>query len=159
MLTLIACIATPLFAQLTPISICDALQKVDALDGSVVSVQGYFRFGTELGGLYGHNCPKALVLDGSERAQAFHMTWSMPHDQFSDVVQRLVTENDRKTAIRLTVRARVIARRTNLTGVDGKPARMFGHLGVYPAQIDVLAIQDFSLVELPQAAANMRIER
>src|SRR5579862_3059084 len=55
------------------LDVCDALQRIDQLDGKVIAVRGYYRFGKELGGLYGRNCPKKLILDRAERAQAFDL--------------------------------------------------------------------------------------
>lgn len=45
------------------------------MSGPVIAVRGYYRFGMELGSLYGRNCPKKLVLDGAERAQAVDVSY------------------------------------------------------------------------------------
>ena len=123
------------------IEVCDALQRIDQLDGKVVAVRGYYRFGMELGGLYGRNCPKKLILDHTERAQAFDLRFAPTVDQarLDDAASQLIGEKNVREAIQVTLVGVLKARRGDLIDIDGKKARMFGHLGVYPAQIIVLS--------------------
>jgi hypothetical protein len=152
--------ATSVQAQagsLVVMDICDALQNIDKLSGSVVAVRGYYRFGMELGGLYGRNCPKKLVLDGATRGQAFDLSYGPMVDDkaLAAVANRLIEEKNIRAAIQATVVGVVRARRPDLIDIDGRKARMFGHLGVYPAQIIVQALRDVSVVDAPDFPSNM----
>jgi len=156
--------APPVPAQagnLLVLDICDALQKIDRLSGSVIAVRGYYRFGTELGGLYGRNCPKKLVLDGAERAQAFSLSFGpMADDKELDAVaNRMIVQKNSREAIQVTVVGVIRARRADLTDIHGRKARMFGHLGIYPAQIIVQAIRDVSVIDAPEFPSNMQPNR
>jgi hypothetical protein len=51
------------------VDLCEALQSAMTLNRSEVAIRGYYRFGTELAGLYGRSCPKKLIVDGKERLQ------------------------------------------------------------------------------------------
>ena len=139
------------------IDICDALQKIDKLNGSVVAVRGYYRFGMELGGLYGRDCPKKLILNRSERAQAFDLGFASMADrtELERAADRLIEEKNVREAIQITVVGVIRARRADLTDIDGKKARMFGHFGVYPAQIVVTGVQDLSVIDAPEFPSNM----
>jgi hypothetical protein len=139
------------------IEVCDALQSIDKLDGSVVAVRGYFRFGMELGGLYGRDCPKKLVLDRAQRAQAFDLTFASTavETELQTAVNRLIEEKNVRVAIQVTLVGVIRARRADLTDIDGKKARMFGHLGVYPAQIAVRSVQGVSIIDAPEFPSNM----
>jgi hypothetical protein len=64
-------------------------------------------------------------------------------------------EKDVREAIQVTVVGVIRARRADLTDVDGKKARVFGHLGVYPAQIVVQSVQDVSVIDAPAFPSNM----
>jgi hypothetical protein len=55
------------------VDICEALQNAVALNGSEVVIRGYFRFGMEVRGLCGRDCPKRLIVDDKERPQAFSL--------------------------------------------------------------------------------------
>ena len=139
------------------IEVCDALQRIDKLDGSVVAVRGYYRFGMELGGLYGRDCPKKLILNRSERAQAFDLAFAAMTDrtELERAADRLIEEKNVREAIQITVVGVIRARRADLTDIDGKKARMFGHLGVYPAQLVVTGVQDLSVIDAPEFPSNM----
>jgi len=142
----------------TPVlDICDALQKIDRLNGSVVAVRGYYRFGMELGGLYGRNCGKKLILDGAVRAQAFDLASDAIVDdkELDAAVDKLIREKDTRKAIQVTLIGVIRARRSDLTGLDGCKARMFGHLGIYPAQIAVQAVRDVTVIDAPDFPSNM----
>jgi hypothetical protein len=143
------------------IGVCDALQRIDKLDGTVVAVRGYYRFGMELGGLYGRDCPKKLVLDRAERAQAFDLAFA-PMSAQTDLlraVNRLAEEKNVRESIQATFVGVIRARRADLTDVDGKKARRFGHLGVYPAQIVVRDVEDVSVNDAPEFPSNMNPNR
>lgn len=151
--------ATPA-ANVAVIDVCKALQRIDALSGSVVAVRGFYRFAMELGGLYGRNCPKKLVLDGAERAQALDVGFAPGTDKdLAVVVNRLIGEKNSREAIQVTVVGTIYARRADLTDINGRGMRMFGHLGVYPAQITVQSIRDISVLYLPEFPSNMQPER
>jgi hypothetical protein len=107
-----------------PLDVCDALQKIDQLDGSMVAVRGYYRFGIEVGGLYGRNCPKKLVLDRAERAQAFDLAFGATVDdkKLAAATNRLIEERDGRAAIQVTVIGMIRARRSDLTDVNGRRA-------------------------------------
>lgn len=139
------------------IEVCDALQKIDKLDGSVVAVRGYYRFGMELGGLYGRSCPKKLVLDRAERPQAFDLAFASMADQaeLQRAANRLIEEKNVREAIQVTLVGVIRARRADLTDIKGKKARNFGHLGIYPAQIVVRGVQDVSVIDAPEFPSNM----
>jgi hypothetical protein len=143
------------------LDICDALQKIDKVSGSVIAVRGYYRFGTELGGLYGRNCPKKLVLDCAERAQAFDLSYGPMVDdkELALVANRMIVEKNSREAIQVTVVGVIRARRADLADIHGRKARLFGHLGVYPAQIIVHAIRDVSVIDAPEVPSNMQPDR
>jgi hypothetical protein len=143
------------------IEICDALQRIDKLDGSVVAIRGYYRFGMELGGLYGRNCPKKLILDHAERAQAFDLAFASMVDQaeLQHAANRLIQEKNVREAIQVTLVGVIRARRVDLTDIDGRKARNFGHLGVYPAEIVVRGVQDVSVTDAPEFPSNMAPNR
>jgi hypothetical protein len=111
----------------------------------------------ELGGLYGRDCPKKLVLDRTQRAQAFDLTFASTPDQteLQRAVNRLIEEKNVHVAIQVTLVGVIRARRPDLTDIDGKKARMFGHLGVYPAQIAVRSVRDVSIIDAPEFPSNM----
>jgi hypothetical protein len=146
---------------LAALDICAALQKIDSLDGSVVAVRGYYRFATELGGLYGRNCPKKLVLNGVQRAQAFHLEYGpvVNDKELETIANRLIQEKNNHEAIQMTVVGKIRARRADLIDSQGTRVRMFGHLGVYPAEITVQVIRDISVVEAPDFPSNMSPNR
>jgi hypothetical protein len=157
--------ATPV-ASVAVIDVCEALQRIDVLNGSVVAVRGFYRFAMELGGLYGRNCPKKLVLDGVERAQAFDLEFgpTVADKDLAAVVNRLIREKNSREAIQVTVVGTIHARRTDSPDINGRKAngqkaRMFGHLGVYPAQIAVQSIRDISVLDLPEFPSNMQPKR
>jgi len=139
------------------IKVCDTLQSIDKLDGSIVAVRGYYRFGMELGGLYGRDCPKKLILDRSQRAQAFDLAFASTADQteLQRAAHRLIEEKNVREAIQVTVVGVIRARRADLTDIDGKKARTFGHLGVFPAQIVVRSVRDVSVIDAPEFPSNM----
>jgi hypothetical protein len=143
------------------LDICDALQKIDKLSGSVIAVRGYYRFGMELSGVYGRSCPKKLVLDGAERAQAFELSYGPMVDEkeLATVANRMIVEKNSHEAIRVTVVGVIRARRADLSDIHGRKVRMFGHLGVYPAQIIVQAIREVSVTDAPEFPSNMQPNR
>ena len=127
------------------------------------AVRGYYRFAMELGGLYGRNCPKKLLLDGAERAQAFYLDYGSKCDdkELAAIVHRLIEKKDSRAAIAVTVIGTVntsVGKMTDRLGVRRK-ARMFGHLGVYPAQISVEAYRDIVVVDAPDFPSNMQPNR
>jgi hypothetical protein len=148
-------------SNLGVLDICEALQNIDRLNGSIVAVRGYYRFAMELGGLYGRNCPNQLVLDGAQRVQGFYLEGGPMVDdkELVAVTNRMIREKNVREAIQLTIVGVVRARRADLTDIDGRKARMFGHLGVYPAQITVRAIRDISVVDAPEFPSNMQPKR
>ena len=58
-------------------------------------------------------------------------------------------------AIQVTIVGTIQARRTDLIDVDGRKARMFGHLGIYPGRIAVGVVRDVSVIDAADFASNM----
>jgi len=140
------------------LDVCDALQQVDRLNGSDIAVRGYYRFGFELAGLYGRDCPKPLMLDGAQRAQAFYFEDgpnTVDHGELRSAADKLIQEQNSRAAIQVTMIGRIRARRADLIDLDGRGARMFGHLGVYPAEIVLREIREVSAIDAPEFPSNM----
>jgi hypothetical protein len=147
------------------LDVCEALQNAMALNGTKVAVRGYYRFRRELAGLYGRNCPKKLIVDGKERAQAFDSEGHAKMDtEFNSVIEKMFEEQETRSAVLVTVTGTLNA--ISFVGTDHtgpvqfeRQFRNFGYLGVYPAQIKVDTFSDVKLIDAPEFPSTMRSPR
>jgi hypothetical protein len=144
------------------VNLCEALQSAVALNMSEVVIRGYYRFGMELGGLYGRNCPKKLIIDGKERLQAFYLNYQRGVDdaELAAAVHKMIAEKDIRSAILVTVTGTLEAASHVWTENIGplqieRQGRVFGHMGVYPAQIKVGSYRDVVLIDAPEFRSNL----
>jgi hypothetical protein len=148
------------------IQICALFRRLDAFDGKRVAVRGFYRFSMELAGLYSEGCPEPLILDGVERAQALHTEFvaNSPEQRaalahFSEVVDRIAKGGGRQ-AVHVTFLGTLVTRNPNLQRLgQRKGERMFGHSGVYPAQLEVDGIEDISIEDRAPRASNMELQK
>jgi hypothetical protein len=82
-----------------------------------------------------------------------------PSGELAAVVDKAIQEKKTREAIQVTVVGKISARRADLTDIDGRKARMFSHLGIYPAEISVQVIRDISVVDAPDFPSNMNPSR
>jgi len=171
MLALAGSLISPLWAQtaasadageLKEIPICNLLERLDKFAGKRVAVRGIYRFSTELNGLYSEGCPKPLILDGVQRAQALSTEFATealrqrPEWVHLGEAIGAVMKSGRRQVICVTFTGTLITRNPNLHRLGrGKGERMFGHLGVYPAQLDVDGIQNITVDKNAREPSNM----
>lgn len=151
-------------AEVVPI--CDLLRRLDAFDGKIVAVRGAYRFSPELAGLYSEGCQNALVLDGFERTQALETEFTGASAEqraafahFTEAVDRIAKAGGRQ-AIHVTFVGKVVTRNPGLHRVgQRKGERMFGHLGIYPARLEVREVENITIEEAARQPSNMELPR
>ncbi len=128
-------------------------------------MRGYYRFSRELGGLYVANCANPIMIDGVQRAAAVYVLpraksqeGIAEEEEFAKAVKSLI-KSGRPDAISVVFLGRLRASAgpsiVDSIGNKRKPARMFGHLGVYPAEMEVERTLDIKILNDPNHAANM----
>jgi hypothetical protein len=148
------------------IQICDLFRRLDVFDGKHVAVRGVYRFSMELAGLYSEGCPEPLILDRAERAQALSTEFlakspeqRAEYANFTEVVDRIAKAGGRQ-AVHVTFVGTVVARNPNLHRLgQSKGARRFGHLGLYPARLEVEGIQNITIEDESRQPSNMGLKR
>lgn len=147
------------------IDLCEVLPQLDHFDGKTIAVRGYYRFSRELGGLYVANCANPIMIDGVQRAAAVYVLpraksqeGIAEEEEFAKAVKSLI-KSGRPDAISVVFLGRLRASAgpsiVDSIGNKRKPARMFGHLGVYPAEMEVERTLDIKILNDPNHAANM----
>jgi len=147
------------------IQICDLFRRLDAYAGKYIAVRGIYRFSTELGGLYSEGCEKPLILDGAPRAQALNTEFvaKTPEQQselahFNSVVKDIAKGGGRQ-AIHVTLVGTLVTRNPELHRLgQHKGARMFGHLGIYPAQLRVDGVKNITIEDNSRTPSNMELK-
>jgi len=156
--------AAPAKAEsLKVVPICDLLRRLDKFAGKRVAVRGVYRFSMEVEGLYSEGCPKPLILDGAARAQAlwtvFAVTSSEQTAHFMEATNGVKKGGERQ-AIHVTFIGALITRNPNLHRLgQRKGERMFGHLGVFPAQLNVDSIEDITIEDGAHRPSNMELQK
>lgn len=77
----------------------------------------------------------------------------------SSVIDGLIREKNVRDAMLVTIIGKLQSRNPSLTDVKGHRDGMFGHLGVYPAQIVVQEIRVIEAVAAPNFPSNMQPNR
>ena len=149
------------------IQICDLFRRLDAFNGKRIAVRGVYRFSFELAGLYSEGCAKPLILDGVERAQALNTEFkrvargsnSSEFAHFTDLVDD-VAKSGGGQAIHVTFVGTLVTRNPQLHRLgQRKGERMFGHLGVYPARLEVDGIRNITIEDGGRKASNMELRK
>ena len=139
----------------TKFQICDLLRRIDAFDGKLFAVRGMYCFSKELAGLYSEGCQKQLILDGVERAQALDVGKSPEEraelEHFTNVVSYVAKSGKLGTLINRNPQLHRLG--------NGKGDRLFGHLGVYPARLEVSSIRNVRVVENAPSPSNMELRK
>jgi hypothetical protein len=147
------------------IDLCEALQSAVEFNGREVVIRGYYRFGMELAGLYGRNCPKKLIIDGKERLQAFYLKYERRVDdaELAAAAHKMMAEKNVRSAILVTVTGTLEAVSPVFENIGPllveRQGRVFGHMGVYPAQIKVASYRDVTLIDAPEFRSNLDFVR
>jgi hypothetical protein len=126
------------------------------LSGAVTSVRGEYRQGREVSGLYG-DCGGRVLIAGASWPVAIHVVAAA--DPFNDrridpssldklrQAYRSKCNNWRILAT-LMGRFRSAGSNSGYTSSNGEAMHMgFGHLGVFGAQIEIIAATDFAIVQ------------
>lgn len=158
--------ATARAKSMEEIEICDLFRRLDAFDGKRVAVRGIYRFSFELAGLYSEGCEKPLILDGAERAQALTTDFvgKSPEQQaqfahFTEVVSDIAKGGGRQV-IHVTFVGTLVTRNPRLHRFgQRKGERMFGHLGVFPAQLEVDGVKNIMIEDDGRKPSNMELPK
>jgi hypothetical protein len=125
-------------ADKPPTTICELFKDLRSSANKVVHIEGFLMLSSELSGLLDTRCsdhfitdgytwPTALTLNVDSRPQAYQQIAALPHPRIGAVYYRVQIKGVlrmRKEYILVNVRGRITS--------NG-----FGHLGLYPAELDV----------------------
>lgn len=143
----------PVSAETPQGDLCAVLQAVYQNDGRNIPVRGEYRYGAEIEGLYGENCSGVLNLRGATWPWAISIRWiSASASQALKEAIREQYETKRVCQVLVTLRGRIKSNQNNSSYVDRQGRRQwvgFGHLNVFPAQIEVDSFDGSSLVVRP----------
>jgi hypothetical protein len=129
----------------TPLSVCDVLQRLDELHGKRITIKARYRTGQEIANLYDPACPAPALVDGVKRAPAIHVTTHLSEAENNRIRPLFTTALDDGKAIELIVEGEFHSQQPG--------ARIFGHLGVYPAELKITRIIQFNAFKDPKDQA------
>ena len=129
----------------TPLSVCDVLQRLDELHGKRITIKARYRTGREIANLYDPACPGPALVDGVKRAPAIHVTTHLSEAENNRISPLFTTALDEGKAIELVVEGEFHSQQTG--------PRVFGHLGLYPAELRVSRILRFTAFKDPNDQA------
>jgi hypothetical protein len=151
--------------QQTPtVGVCDVMQNLESYSGKIITVRGEVYFSREVSALGDRQCTFSFEAAGRKWPNAFWLAGSKPGNDTSvaDHRQEEFLSAVLSSLMELYWRAAPIteppyAVSAVFTGVlttnkeywaSHVPAG-FGHLGAYPAQLDVIAVKDVSVTPKP----------
>jgi len=140
-------------------SLCQLFQDLDAHDGRRVSVRGIYRFGREVAGLFVGSCEQRVMLDGHEVVPHIVLDFSTKTDALDQAVaDAKMKPNAITLAVTGTLRTQSGA---PYIGKDSKQykARMFGHLGAFPAKLLVETIDQIEVSINSETPSNFALQK
>lgn len=156
--------------QIGPLSLCELFRDLDSHDGQRVTLRASYRYGRELSGLYGEACKPPATLDGKEIvprvALVFRVRARLTEPDKSKIEEfRQAVEKGRNQplSIVLTIGGvlKTVSQTEPLVAKDGRryKARMFGHLGAFPAQLTVESIDAVEVSTGADDPANLDLDQ
>jgi hypothetical protein len=145
-----------------PLTLCNFFQRLDSHNGQRVTISGAYRYGFEVSGLYSDACIPPAILDGREIVPHVYLVF-LPIASLSEVsaanmakFEQAVDESRTKpVSIYITVTGvlTTVSQSEPLITSDGRrmKVRMFGHLGAFPAQLNISSV-DAIAVSINEAA-------
>ena len=125
----------------SPLSVCDALQRLDELHGKQITIKARYRTGREIANLYDPACPAPALVDGVNRAPAISVTTHLNEAESNRISPLFTTALDEGKAIELIVEGEFHSQQPG--------PRRFGHLGVCPAELQITRIIQFHAFKDP----------
>ena len=151
-LLLLLALAATLSGQ-SPLSVCDVFQRLDELHGKRITLKARYRAGEEIANLYDPACPGPALVDGVKRAAAIHVMTQLGEAENKRTRPLFTDALDEGKAIELTVEGEFRSQQPGsvIRNPDGTErwARIFGHLGTYPAELQITRIIRFHAFKDP----------
>lgn len=135
----------------TPLSVCEVLKRLDELHGKRITVKARYRTGGEIANLFDPACPGPALVDGVQRAAAIHVTGHLTEAANNRLRPLFTNALDEGNAIELTVEGEFHSQQAG--------PRVFGHLGVYPAELRISRIIHFHSFKDPNGRAWSGLSR
>ena len=77
----------------SPLSVCDALQRLDELHGKRITIKARYRAGEEIANLYDPACSAPALVDGVKRAPAISVTTHLSEAENNRISPLLIDKN------------------------------------------------------------------
>jgi hypothetical protein len=152
-------------------SVCEVVESLDALSGTLIAVRGEYYFSRETSAVGQATCPTILQLQGRKWPNAISLAASQPKPnlrqtsytqlrEFLARATRLLTDlygtgrnANLRPQVTLTVVGVLHTRTPEYFAAHGPLG--FGHLNAYPAELEVLGVRDVTISAVP-ASGNQR---
>ena len=150
-------------------SLCQLFVDLDSHADQRVTVRAAYRYGREVSGLYSEACSPPTKLDGVESVPHVYAVFSAktmssePSNSIRERFNQALEESQTKpvsVVITVTGFLKTQSQAAPLVGKDGRAykARMFGHLGAFPAEMTVESIDAVEVMSNSAAPANFALE-
>lgn len=138
----------------SPLSVCDVLQRLDELHGKPVTIKARYRAGEEFVSLYDQACPGPVLVDQVKRAAGISPAFHLSEVENKRTRPLFTDALDEGKAIELTVEGEFRSQQPGsiIRNPDGTErwARIFGHMGAYPAELKITRIIHFHAFNDPK---------
>lgn len=150
---LLLALAATLCGQ-SPLSVCDVFQRLDELHGKRITLKARYRAGEEFVSLYDQSCPGPVLVDGAKRPAGISPAFRLGESEQKRTRPLFTDALDEGKAIELTVEGEFRSQQPGsvIRNPDGTErwARIFGHMGTYPAELQITRISRFHAFKDPE---------
>ena len=138
----------------SPLSVCDVFQRLDELHGKRITLKARYRAGEEFVSLYDQACPGPVLVDGAKRPAVISPAFRLGESEQKRTRPLFTDALDEGKAIELTVEGEFRSQQPGsvIRNPDGTErwARIFGHMGTYPAELQITRIIRFHAFKDPE---------